>query len=133
MRVAVVLAIVLAGCSSPPDVEEPWHGRDTSQDGWQSWILKPCAALELDWPQRASLQWDWFITDRTSVRWDLHTHDGGADTLQSRVAPEGNATFDAAGRSLSMTWINPHDDDVELWFLVTPGSIARTGAWPDCP
>lgn len=140
MRIWLV-AVLLAGCAAPPELPSPepsWHGRDTSEEGWLSVTLKPCQFLEIDYEPRSDelpVTWDWFVEDRTSIQWDLHTHgpDGRPMTLDSLVAPQGKGDGRATPDDpRSMTWTNPHDDAVTLWHQNSSWTWATLSVSPSC-
>lgn len=64
--IAILAAILLAGCSNPgPTLPPEWHGRDLNQPGWTNTTLpsENSLVLEYNLAAGAKLSWDWFTND----------------------------------------------------------------------
>lgn len=117
MRIALAL-VLLAGCTSAPAADAPWHGR-ALDDSWMQWELKSCQVMELDfhYHETQTFAWDWVSVNQVPLRFSVHTHVGrGIVEIVNTtdIQHRGSLTFETE-TTYSLMWENLGASSADLW------------------
>lgn len=120
VTLAVVAAALVAGCA-----QEPWHGRDldAGDPPWRSVEVPAGGGFELDkdYARGERVRWDWFVSEREPLRFDVHTHFGSGRVQvhhnETAAQAQGDLRAEEAG-GYSQMWRHAGDRPVTLWYRV---------------
>lgn len=149
---AILVALLLAGCSTPSGGKEPlpeeWRGRDLREPGWTNVTLEPgwTYALQYQWPSGQKAAWDWVVLGPVLSRdpvWTPYIHfqlvRAQGSSWQAVVAHDAQEGKDsrtmAQAGTYQIDWMNEFTQPIQLTYKApTGGTVIQypPGQGPGC-